>query len=384
MINNFNAVYAIKLVSCVLNNYTPVAPDFEIDWNSFIAFCERHCISNIVAYGVNALGLQIPESIRLYFNDIIYQSLAKEARLEVETAELLDSFEKSGIGHMLLKGSVIKNYYPQPDMRSMCDIDILIGNNLDEAMKVAVSHGFQLKERDNLHDCYFKKPFLNLELHSSLFDRELNDLFSYFKIGFERAELEKSFNYRYSLSEEDIYIFMLAHFAKHFKRTGVGIRAVADIYVFLKDNDNLDFDYINKETEKLGLLKFSQRIKKISFNWFDKGIVDENNPVEEYIISSGAYGSGLNLELNRFLQNNKNKKNYTYEKFKYYKKVIFPDFEYMCARYPKLKTHRYLMSFYWIKRIISTFFKSKGSIRYRLKRVYESDKSYFDKFKDFD
>ncbi|MBQ8782914.1 MAG: nucleotidyltransferase family protein [Clostridia bacterium] len=384
MNKNSNAVYAIKLMSCVLNKSAPVAPESEIDWYSFRGFCERHCISNIVAYGINALDLQLPDDIKAYFNEVVYQSLAKEARLEVEISELTESFEKNKIPHMLLKGSVIKNYYPQPDMRSMCDVDILVGNNLNEAMSITCSHGFQLKARDNLHDCYFKKPFINLELHSSLFDEELTDLYSYFKIGFERANLLEDCKYRYTLLKEDFYIFMLAHFAKHFKRTGVGIRSVADVYVFLKNNPSIDFGYIEEETEKIGLLKFAQRIQNIAISWFDEGIVNTDDSVQEYIISSGAYGSTMNLELNRFLQNKNNRENYTVKKLKYYINVILPDFKYMCARYPQLEKRRYLLPFYWIKRIFYTFIKSKGSISYRLGRVSKSDKSYLDKFSDFD
>ncbi len=375
--------YAVEMISAVLNNTVPVEPESGFDWYAFKSFCEKHCISNIVAYSINKLDISLPQEIKAYFEEIVYQSLAKEARVEVEITDILNDFEENGIPHMLLKGSVIKNLYPQPDMRSMCDVDILVGKHLDSAMEVMYAHSFELKERANLHDCYFKKPFLNVELHSSLVDEELTELNAYFKTGFERAKLQGNFKYRYILSDEDFYIFLLAHFAKHFKRMGTGIRSVADIWAYLKHHQSLNFDYIDKEIKKIGLLKFSKRIEKIAYNWFSKKIVDENDPIESYIISSGAYGNYLNLELNRFLQNDAQQGNYKINKIKYYLRVIFPDFKYMSARYPSLKKAKLFMPVYWFVRIIHTLFKSKGSIRYRLGGVSKSDKEALDKFSDF-
>ena len=380
---NYFSLYAIKLMSCVLNNSAPVMPDEEIDWFAFKIFCDRHSISNIVAYGINKLDMPLPDDIKSYFSEIVLQSAAKEARVEVETIELADAFEKNNIPHMLLKGSVIKNYYPQPDMRSMCDVDILVGKHLDEAMEVMQAHGFELRSRGFLHDCYFKKPFINVELHSSLFDEELTQLYDYFKIGFERAQLKEGFSSKYELSKEDFYIFILTHLAKHFKRTGTGIRSVADIYVYLVNNPNLNFEYVNTELEKIGLRRFSEKIKCVAFSWFSDGNINSEDAVENYIITSGTYGSNLNLELNRFLQND-NGKSYTANKIKYIFNVAFPNMSYMCARYPQLKKRPVLLPFYWIKRIVHTIFKSNGSIKYRLVKVAESDKSYLDKFSDFD
>ena len=383
MNSSYFSVYAIKLISCVLNDSAPTCPQEEIDWYAFKRFCDRHSVSNIVAYAINSLELNLTDEIKAYFNEIILQSAAKEARLEIETSAVAEAFEKKQIPHMLLKGSVIKNYYPQPDMRSMCDVDILVGDHLDDAMPIMTGLGFELRARDFLHDCYFKKPFLNIELHSSLFDKELTQLYEYFKVGFERAELTDGYSYRYELSKEDFYIFMLAHLAKHFKRTGSGVRSIADIYVYLRHNHDLNLIYINEELKKIGLLRFSEKIKSIADNWFSFGKVDLNDAVENYIITSGTDGSSMNLELNRFLQKD-NGKSYTLNKLKYIVNVAFPDMKYMCARYPQLKNRRILLPYYWLKRILYTIIKSKGSISYRLGRVAQSDKSYLDKFSDFD
>ncbi len=382
MTDKYYCNYALLLLSGALNSAAPTDPTEPVDWIPFKRFCDRHGISNIVAYQINQLDVHMPEEIKAYFSEIVLQSAAKEARIEIETLNILDSFEKVGIPHMLLKGSVLKYYYPKPDMRSMCDVDILVGNHLDKAMNVMIENRFKLLERAFLHDSYKKKPFVNIELHSSLLDKELKKYYDYFKIGFEKASLQPGYNYRYELSKEDFYIFVLAHFAKHFKRSGAGIRFIADIYVFLSANSEIDFDYINTELEKIGLFKFNLRVIKIAKKWFDELDFSFNDPVEKYIIDSGTYGSSLNVELNKFLQNI-DYDNYNKNKFKYFCNTIFPALTYMRERYPSLKKFPVLLPFYWVKRIVYTLLKSKGSIKYRLSKIATSDKSSLDKFSDF-
>ena len=89
---NYFSLYAIKLMSCVLNNSAPALPDEEIDWFAFKIFCDRHSISNIVAYGINKLDMPLPDDIKSYFSEIVLQSAAKEARVEVEITYLADDY----------------------------------------------------------------------------------------------------------------------------------------------------------------------------------------------------------------------------------------------------------------------------------------------------
>ena len=381
----FYGKYAIEVMASVLNKNIPDGPEeIDFDWYGFKAFCEKHCISNIIAYGVTQLDTGIPENILAYFEEIIYQSLAKEARVEIEFNEIADDLEKQCIPHMALKGMIIKHLYPQPDMRSMCDVDILVGDNIDKVAEIMKKHSFSLTESANLHDSYFKKPFLNFELHRSLVDKEITDLFRYFKTGFERAELTNKYKYRYHLNDEDFYIFLIAHLAKHFKRAGSGLRSVADIWIYLKNKQELDFQYINNELKKINLLKFENHIRIIALKWFTDKNIDQCDPVESYIISSGAYGNYTNLELNKFLQSDSQDKNFKNKKFKYFIKVIFPDNDYMSNRYLVLKKYRFLLPLFWFIRIFSTLFKSYGSIKYRLEGVFDATESQQEQFLDFD
>lgn len=376
-------IYAIKLVGSVLGKTAAPPVPAGLDWYSLKSVTEKHCISNITAYAIEKIDSQIPQDIKKYYSEIILQSLAKEAQTDVEISILTSSFESAEIPYMVLKGYIIKNLYPQANMRSMGDVDILVGENIEKAKNVMEKCGFRLKGRENLHDHYTKRPALNVELHRSLVDEELKEMYSYFGVGFERARPINNCGYGYELSKEDFYIFLIAHIAKHFNRCGTGIRSVADVWVYNNAYDNiLDRAYLNCEFQKLGLLKFCSKIEELASLWFCENADFELDSVGEYIVSSGVYGKLNNLELNRFLRSESSKKSYSALKLKFFIKNIFPDYNYMSARYAVLKKHKLLLPFLWFARIFLTLFKSRASISYRLKGVAYSEKNDIKKFKD--
>lgn len=373
------ANYAINIISSVLNSspFPPLNNDF--DWSGFADFCSEHKIINIVAFGLQNSDVSVPESISSLFNDSLLHSMLKEAQRDVEIELLTEDFENNKIPHMIMKGYVIKDLYPQPFMRTMGDVDILVGNNLSDASEEILRHGFKLKGEAFLHDVFIKDNSLAVELHKSLIDESLEKFYKYFGIGFDRAHLCGNCNYRYELSVEDFYIFLIAHMAKHYEICGTGIRSVCDIFVYNKHYGNtINREYIASELDKTGLRVFEEKIRKLSYEWFSGGFSGNFDAVGEYLISDGVFGNIDNHELNAYLLSDNQKKS----KLSYYLSCIFPDFSYMCARYPKLKKAPVLLPFYWIRRIISTLFKSKGSIRYRLKGVMTSDKNDSDRFNE--
>ena len=75
------------------------------------------------------------------------------ANLEYELEHIKSVFEKNKIEYILLKGSVLRNYYPEPWMRTSCDIDILVHDEqLDKAVKVLTQTGYRVEGNKHYHD----------------------------------------------------------------------------------------------------------------------------------------------------------------------------------------------------------------------------------------
>ena len=371
------AALAIRAAAAVFNNqsFTDFCTDY--DWQGFVEFCSKHKILNTVSCAFAESSEILTEKISKTFSDNVMLSMVKEAQRDVEIELLSDAFEENKIPHMIMKGYVIKDLYPQPFQRSMGDVDILVGQNIDKASEVILNHGFKFHGEAFLHDIFKKGDSLYVELHNSLIDESLTDLYDYFGIGFDRAKPKDGFKYKYELSKEDFYIFLVAHMAKHYKISGTGIRSVCDIYIYNSVYENeLDRDYIWAELDKIELKKFEEKIRNLSYEWFSGEFSGEFDSVGEYIISGGVYGNIDNHELNAFLLNKEEKQS----RFRYILRTVFPDMTYMQARYPFLQKCPFLLPFYWVRRFLSTLFKSRGSIRYRLKGVVQSDKSDYDRF----
>ncbi|MCQ2479312.1 MAG: nucleotidyltransferase family protein [Clostridia bacterium] len=354
--------------------------DFSVEnWQDFFTFCASHNVMNLVAYALKKSSVVLPKKVSHFFEESLLHSMLKEAQRSVEIESLCDDFEKNEIPHMVLKGFVIKKLYPEEYLRSMGDVDILVGGDVSKAIEITKNHDFSYDSEEFLHHSFSKGKGLNVELHKSLIDESLDEYYSYFGTGFERAHLADGYQFRYELSKEDFYVFLVAHMAKHYQMCGTGIRFVCDIYVFnSKYKDKLDYKYISKELQKIGLKKFEEKIRQLSFQWFGGNFDGKFDAIGEYIVSNGVHGKSVNHELNKFLLNDEKKQS----KFSYILTTIFPGKDYMQARYSKLKKYPFLLPLYWIRRIFSTLIKSSGSIRYRLKGVALSDKDDYKKFDD--
>ena len=54
----------------------------------------------------------------------------QECLMDVEREEIITFFEEKNIWYLLLKGLIIREYYPNPALREMSDNDILLTENI--------------------------------------------------------------------------------------------------------------------------------------------------------------------------------------------------------------------------------------------------------------
>ena len=75
--------------------------------------------------------------------------------------QLTDFCEQHAIRNMALKGSYIKRFYPQPEMRYMVDIDFLIQQDCENAV-----HAFLLK--NGVKEIPAKNETFNTDVHEAI------------------------------------------------------------------------------------------------------------------------------------------------------------------------------------------------------------------------
>lgn len=110
------------------------------------------------------------------------------------------------------------------------------------------------------------------------------------------ADAENSYSFHFT--EDDFYIYFIEHAFKHFENSGTGIRFLADIYVFLKKKGNeLDWNYIKTELNKLGAGEFEEKSRMLAVKLFSDirtvpvALNGEERELLETFMGSGTYGT---------------------------------------------------------------------------------------------
>ena len=124
--------------------------------------------------------------------------------------------------------------------------------------------------------------------------------YEYFKDIQERLLPADGSAYCRKMTDEDFYLFILAHTCKHYSRGGTGLRSLLDVYMFLCAHPDLDRAYLNAELDKLELTGFEEKLRRLSQKVFTSGTLDkyEQNDLA-YLISSGSAGTCENQEYNQ-------------------------------------------------------------------------------------
>lgn len=302
--------------------------------SELLSLSVKHSVTPLVAESLSRQGLLSDVGTAETYRHISYLSFVKWQQQENELHKITKFFEENQINHIPLKGAVIRNFYPEPWMRTSCDLDILVKEEqLDKAAQLLVEElGYQKKNKTG-HDIMFLTPSgVNIELHYGFDEPEL-----ILKQMWETAVLSKG-EYQFSLSSEWFILHHIAHMAKHFSIGGCGIRSLIDLWLILKNmhyNDVLLDDML----QEANLKKFFDVMCKLVTDWMaGHTLSDLQTEILGYVISGGVYGS---IENRVIFRRSKQKRNTVQILFR----RIFLSRDALAHMYPVVRKHLFLYPF---------------------------------------
>lgn len=339
---------------------TPVKISDNIDWEGLLKYGKKSQIVPMLYYGLKNSGIRIPEEIQSKMEMIVFSNVSIDCKQRYWISRIAEEFEKNEIDHMLLKGTLLKNIYPKPEMRPMGDADILIRiEQYEKIVPIMENLGFSnVKISD--HDFSWSTPQgLYLELHRRLIPSYNKDYYAYYGDGWQLAQKSDSSDYSYYMSNEDMFIYLFTHFAKHYRDAGIGIRHIFDLWVY-KRSVTLDESYIKSELKKLQLYVFYKNIIKTLDSWFSGGIEDEVTlQITDTVFNSGAFGSGEVSNVSVALRASTEGISIKKHRFQKITGQIFPGFAGMSFKYSVLNKCPILLPVFWVVRWFEVFlFKS--------------------------
>ena len=155
------------------------------DWNEVFQEAQDQTVSGLM--GGQEFQKAIPESKILQ-----YQIITNSVQHLHEQYEVVKLLERHDIPSAILKGSAAAIYYPQPCLRTMGDIDIIVPQNCFEAAtELMTRNGYtDLTADSNLRHTEFSKNGILIELHHHFSGKDL-DLEQYIIEGLNQRETAK-------------------------------------------------------------------------------------------------------------------------------------------------------------------------------------------------
>ena len=343
----------MELIRCALKGGTPQLEE-GFDLEQAYAFAQERQITPLLYYGV----MNIPNVMDSIAGKRFFKSAMNMGFFCYEQSELIksvgDAFKKEKIQHLMVKGTILRDLYPYPEMRLMSDADILIKEEDYGRIKPIMSGLGFVEQYESDHELVWKKGQFSIELHKRLVPSYNKDYFEYFGDGWKLATIKDEETNACSMSLEDNFIYTFVHYAMHYRNGGIGVKHVTDFYVFMDKNPQLDFGYIEAELEKLQLLEFWKNTKNLLDVWFNSRPSDEKTEfMTTKIFDSGAYGTHENRVISDAVRTANTGKGM---KVKRVFSLLFPSYSGMCQKYRFLKKVPVLLPFMWVFRWLELLF----------------------------
>ena len=357
----------LDLIYAALTKEPIRLPD-DFDWDKGCAVCVAHHIHTLLYYGAANAKIPLPEAIRQRLEGLVFRSVFQDQNQLYELERIRACFLEHGIAFMPLKGMLLKALYPQTDMRPMGDADILIQTDQYDAIVPLMEGLGYTAVLESDHELVWQKPgALYLELHKRLIPSYNKDYYAYFGDGWRLARPTDTTEY--VMGDEDQFVYLFTHYAKHYRDAGIGIRHLVDLYVYLQAKPDLDWAYIERELDKLQLLTFCRNSLATLDVWFNGA---EDTPISDFITNrifgSGAFGTAENGLMSDALKTSKTVEKENVKRQKVWR-LLFPSFKAMAGAYPLVGKGALLLPFAWIYRWVVVLFFRRDTLKNQRKRM---------------
>ncbi|MBQ8768974.1 MAG: nucleotidyltransferase family protein [Oscillospiraceae bacterium] len=251
---------------------------------------KTHDLAHIPGQVLSQLKLPECEPLKR-MTDATFMAVQRYVQLDYELTRICDALEQAKIPFIPLKGAVIRKFYPQPWMRTSCDIDVLVHEeDLERAVETLVSKlSYTTDHKKKYHDVWLFSPSgIHLELHFSILEtmENIDQLLS--RVWEFAAPVTP---YRYALSSDFLAFHLLAHMSYHFTGGGCGIRSLLDIFL-LREQKVYDEAVLRGYLAQCGIEKFYDAVVELISVWFQGAAPTPlAEKMENYLLTGGMYGS---------------------------------------------------------------------------------------------
>lgn len=388
----------IDLLSNSIRNEVCKKKYDNVDWNELINLSRKHKIEGLIYSALNKAELleNIDEDkVKDLKKEVFFTGVTQISNMS-KLEKVFNEFSKENVPVIVLKGLVVREYYPQPEQRSMSDADIFVkAKELNKSKKILIDLGYTEVDAEASHHIkYIKSGYPMIELHWHVMKRDgFSDELDLFEddIWDRTIEVKVKGAKVLSLGYEDLALHLCMHMAAHLAASGFGVRQIADLVLLVEKKGHLiDWTLFINKAEEFGFKKFIIIMFKICNILFSMDIpkemavykIDDEEMFESLIstiFDGGVYGKKdmASNFANQVAFNYKGKdSNATIGAIRRYFRFIFPSIETMSDKYSYARKIRILTPIAWIHHLFSGIFRKEynftDKIRFLTKGAKES------------
>lgn len=353
--------YLLHLLNAYLREKAP-DPAEHVDWDALLSLAKIHGVTGIVGYMGKKYGLCDDPQYTAAFRQLCMSTISLFARRYALAQTMAKKLDEAGIDHILMKGFVLRDYFPVPELRTFTDIDLVIHPEArEQAHQLMLSLGFAVK--DNWEPVYsYHRDNEYYEIHTQIMEIDISDKADYrgyFDNAWAHARPVSTHSYRFT--PEFHFLYMLTHIAKHIHGSGAGIRMYLDVAAFINCHGaELDWQWVEAQLRELELFDFARVVLTATHHWFGIPCPMAFDPVSQetlddftvFTLEAGTFGhhnrDGALAKMKHQEQSN------PVDRAKLLMRLAFPKAETIQARYTYLQDKPWLLPVAWIHRFVKT------------------------------
>ena len=379
----------IELLSKSIRNDKKIKKYEEVNWGNLVSLAGEHKVEGVIYSTIkeNASNLGVNNIILDELKTFTFYTAISEIRKISFLDNIFKKFHDENISVIALKGLVLRNFYPEPDQRSMCDADVLVNKeDLKRITELLKSIDYELESEDEkFHLKFTHRMYPMIEVHWSLVEGEELD-----NSIWENTVKSKLINTEIiTLGNEDFLLHLCQHMIHHMTGMGFGLRQLADLVLFTEANrDLINWNNFKNKSKEQGIEKFVLIIFGLCKNLFDMDIPDilvdrdiiyspNMDLFIEDILLGGVYGRSNNEKMlanSIVINTNQNDDNPVISMAKKIKSVLNPSDETLVGKYSYASKFKLLKPFAGVQQIYHSRFNEDYGFVDNVKFIYKGIK----------
>lgn len=380
-----NSKYLISLLRALIHERETMPEPDGVDFGKLFAIAEAQGLSCMLYHALYKLGMdRVDPSTADMLRKTHMAYVQHSVNQELEYYKAAAAFEANGIDYMPLKGWYTRELYPDPVMRYMGDIDILIRPEASKRVNgIMLALGYNCESFMQHDDDTYRKGGVMVEIHRMLDTEGLRDPALY-RDPFALASESESNGHCRRMGLENAYLYTLVHGMKHFMYGGTGLRTLLDIYLYLKQEriKNTHF-YIENCAGRMGISSFVSNMERLAERTFGsaepvaEGELDEDSiSLINFLLCSGSGGKSSTLDMALLDRSGKGGKGGSRRSYLF--RMIFPTLASMKKRDPILKKAPVLLPVMYVRRWLQLIFTRRDHLKNSIERYNAIEDSAVD------